>query len=134
GVGPWPRVLRIAVRIGEEPAHVRRRDFGGPEQMPYTSVTGHPDGAADYGAALEMALAAFDYRRARAERARARAAGRLVGIGVGSYVEFTGAGSATFVGRGMAAISGVDTARVWLDEAGHVRVQTSCPNLGQGVQ
>jgi len=34
----------------------------------------------------------------------------------------------------MASISGVDTARVWLDEEGRVRVQTSCPNLGQGVQ
>ena len=124
----------IAVRLGEDPADVRRRNFVRPEQMPYTSVTGHPYESGDYGAALEMALHAFDYRRARAERARARAAGRLVGIGVSSYVEFTGAGSATFVGRGMAAISGVDTARVWLDKEGHVHMQTSCPNIGQGVQ
>src|SRR5205814_1766864 len=124
----------IAVRLGEDPADVRRRNFVRPEQMPYTSVTGHPYESGDYGAALEMALHAFDYRRARAERARARAAGRLVGIGVSSYVEFTGAGSATFVGRGMAAISGVDTARVWLDKDGHVHMQTSCPNIGQGVQ
>ncbi|TMD18951.1 MAG: xanthine dehydrogenase family protein, partial [Chloroflexi bacterium] len=124
----------IAVRLGMDPADVRRRNFVRAEQMPYTAVTGHPYESGDYEAALEVALDAFDYRRARAERARARAAGRLVGIGIGSYVEFTGAGSATFVGRGMAAISGVDTARVWLDEAGHVRVQTSCPNLGQGVQ
>ena len=124
----------IAVRLRVDPADVRRRNFVRAEQMPYTSVTGHPYESGDYKAALEMALDAFDYRRARAERARARAAGRLVGIGIGSYVEFTGAGSATFVGRGMAAISGVDTARVWLDKAGHVRVQTSCPNVGQGVQ
>ena len=124
----------IAMRLGEDPADVRRRNFVRPEQMPYTSVTGHPYESGDYGAALEMALHAFDYRRARAERARARAAGRLVGIGVSSYVEFTGAGSATFVGRGMAAISGVDTARVWLDKEGHVHMQTSCPNIGQGVQ
>ncbi|HET7466642.1 MAG TPA: xanthine dehydrogenase family protein molybdopterin-binding subunit [Candidatus Dormibacteraeota bacterium] len=124
----------IAARLGLGPADVRRRNFVRAEQMPYTAVTGHPYESGDYTAALEKALEAFDYQRARAERARARAAGRLVGIGLGSYVEFTGAGSSTFMGRGMASISGVDTARVWLDDAGRVRVQTSCPNLGQGVQ
>lgn len=124
----------IAARLGMDPADVRRRNFVRAEQMPYTAATGHPYESGDYTAALEKALEAFDYRRARAERARARAAGKLAGIGIGSYVEFTGAGSSTFVGRGMASISGVDTARIWLDETGRVRMQTSCPNLGQGVQ
>ena len=124
----------IASRLGLDPADVRRRNFVRAEQMPYTAVTGHPYESGDYSAALEAALNAFDYRRARAERARARAAGRLVGIGIASYVEFTAAGSNTFVGRGMASITGVDTARVWLDGAGRIRVQTSAPNLGQGVQ
>jgi aerobic carbon-monoxide dehydrogenase large subunit len=124
----------IASRLGLDPADVRRRNLIRSDQMPYTAVTGHPFESGDYGAALDKALDAFDYRRARAERARARAAGRIVGIGIASYVEFTGAGSAMYVGRGMAAISGVDTGRVWLDEHGVVRVQTSAPNLGQGVQ
>jgi carbon-monoxide dehydrogenase large subunit len=124
----------IAVRLAIDPAEVRRRNFVTPEQMPYTCVTGHPFESGNYPAALEAALAAFDYKRARAEQSSARAAGRLVGIGIGSYVEFTGAGSSTFKGRGMVGISGVDTARVWLGEDGRVRVQTSCPAIGQGVQ
>jgi carbon-monoxide dehydrogenase large subunit len=124
----------IAVRLAIDPAEVRRRNFVTPEQMPYTCVTGHPFESGNYPAALEAALAAFDYKRARAEQSSARAAGRLVGIGIGSYVEFTGAGSSTFKGRGMVGISGVDSARVWLGEDGRVRVQTSCPAIGQGVQ
>jgi carbon-monoxide dehydrogenase large subunit len=123
----------VAARLGLDPADVRRRNLVTPGQMPYTAATGHPYESGDYPAALEMALAAFDYKRARAEQARARAAGRLVGIGLGTYVEFTGAGSATFVGRGMIGISGTDSARVWLGEDGRVRVQTSCPAIGQGV-
>ena len=123
----------VASRLGLDPAEVRRRNFIKAEQMPYRAATGHPYESGDYRATLEAALATFDYRRARAEQARARAEGRLVGVGIGSYVEFTGAGSSTFMERGMAAISGVDSARVWLDEDGHVRVQTSCPDLGQGV-
>jgi carbon-monoxide dehydrogenase large subunit len=124
----------IAVRLGIDPAEVRRRNLVKPEQMPYACVTGHPFESGDYPAALEAALVAFDYRRARAEQSSARAAGRLVGIGIGSYVEFTGAGSSTFKQRGMVGISGVDTARVWVGEDGRVRVQTSCPAIGQGVQ
>jgi carbon-monoxide dehydrogenase large subunit len=69
----------------------------------------------------------------RAERDRWRSEGRAVGLGLGSYVEYTGAGSSTFIGRGMLDISGSDTARVWLDGDGTVHVQTSCPSVGQGA-
>jgi aerobic carbon-monoxide dehydrogenase large subunit len=124
----------IAGRLGLDPADVRRVNLVKPEQMPYTTATGHPYESGDYPAALESALAAFDYRGARAGQARARAAGKLVGIGISSYVEFTGAGSSTFIGRGMVGIPGTDTARVWVDGDGQIRVQTSCPAIGQGVQ
>ena len=124
----------IAVRLGLDPADVRRRNLVTPAQMPYTAATGHPYESGDYPAALEAALSAFDYSGARAEQASARASGRLVGIGLGSYVEFTGAGSSTFKARGMIGIPGTDTARVWVGEDGRLRVQTSCPAIGQGVQ
>src|SRR6266446_594421 len=100
--------------------------------MPYLSVTRHPYESGDYAAALDAAMRAFDYAGARQEQAAARAEGRLVGIGIGSYVEYTGAGSSTFKGRGMADIPGTDTARVWLGEDGKVHVQTTCPAIGQG--
>ncbi|MHB8587458.1 MAG: xanthine dehydrogenase family protein molybdopterin-binding subunit [Candidatus Dormibacteraceae bacterium] len=124
----------IATRLGIDPAEVRRRNFVTKEQMPYTAATGHPYESGDYLATLEAALSTFGYKRARAEQARARASGRLVGIGLGSYVEFTGAGSSTFKARGMVGIPGTDTARVWVDGEGRIRVQTSCPSIGQGVQ
>ena len=124
----------IASQLGIDPADVRRRNLVRPEQMPYTAATGHPYESGDYPAALEAALATFDYTAARVEQARARAAGRLVGIGLCSYVEFTGAGSSTFKGRGTIGMPGTDSARVWVDDEGRVRVQTSCPAIGQGVQ
>src|SRR5437879_10985117 len=55
----------IAGRLGLDPAEVRRRNFVRPEQMPYTSSTGHPFESGNYTAALELALSAFDYSRAR---------------------------------------------------------------------
>ena len=124
----------IAARLSLDPAEVRRTNFVTPEQMPYAAATGHPYESGDYPAALAAALGAFDYEVARDEQVQARAQGRRVGIGIGSYVEFTGAGSATFVGRGMADIPGTDTARLWLGDDGRVHVQTTCPAIGQGVQ
>ena len=124
----------IAVRLRLDPADVRHRNLVTPSQMPYTAATGHPYESGDYPAGLEAALSAFDYLPARAKQAQARASGRLVGIGLSTYVEFTGAGSSTFKGRGMVGIPGTDTARVWIHEDGRLRVQTSCPEIGQGVQ
>src|SRR5467141_2276109 len=100
----------IAARLALDPAAVRRLNFVTPAQMPYVAATGHPYESGDYPAAMDAALLAFDYSRAREEQARARSAGRLMGIGIGSYVEITGAGSSTYVGRGMADIPGTDTA------------------------
>src|SRR5260370_3169001 len=123
----------IAARLSLDPAEVRRINFVTPAQMPYVAATGHPYESGDYSAAMDAALAAFDYARAREDQARARSAGRLTGIGIGSYVEITGAGSSTYVGRGMADIPGTDTARVWLGDDGLVHLQTSCPAIGQGA-
>ena len=122
----------VAARLSLDPAEVRRVNFVRPEQMPYISVTKHPYESGDYGAALDSALKAFDYAGARREQETARGEGRLVGIGIGSYVEYTGAGSSTFRGRGMEDIPGTDTARAWLGDDGRVHVQTSCPAIGQG--
>jgi len=123
----------VAARLSLDPAEVRRANFVRPEQMPYISVTKHPYESGDYGAALDSALKAFDYAGARREQETARGEGRLVGIGIGSYVEYTGAGSSTFRGRGMEDIPGTDTARAWLAGDGRVHVQTSCPVIGQGA-
>jgi carbon-monoxide dehydrogenase large subunit len=124
----------VAGKLGLDPAQVRRRNFIPAERMPYTTVTGHPYESGNHAGALEIALMGFDYAGALEQREAARADGRLVGIGIGSYTEFTGGGSKTFVGRGMIGIPGVDTARVWLGPAGAVRVQTSSPAIGQGSQ
>ncbi len=122
----------VAAKLGLDPAAVRRVNLVRSSQMPYTAVTGHPYESGDYAAALERALEAFDYDGAREEQRRAREAGRLVGVGLCSYVEFTGAGSSTFKSRGMADIPGTDSAHLWVAEDGRVHVQTTCPDIGQG--
>jgi len=114
----------IASRLNLDPLDVRRLNFVKREQMPYRSVTGHPYESGDYAAALDAAASAIGYATLRKEK---------IGIGIASYVEYTGAGSSTFRGRGMEDIPGTDTARVWFADDGHVHVQTSSPAMGQGT-
>jgi carbon-monoxide dehydrogenase large subunit len=127
------RIMDIAAgQLGIDPAEIRRRNLIPGSSMPYTTATGHPYESGDFTMALEAALEAFGYERARSEQRAARAEGRAVGIGIASYVEFTAGGSRTFNGRGMVDVHAVDSARILLSEGGRIRVQSSCPDLGQG--
>jgi carbon-monoxide dehydrogenase large subunit len=127
------RLMDIAAHeLAIDPADIRRRNFIPADKMPYTTATGHPYESGDYTAALETALTAFGYEQARAGQETARAAGHAVGIGIASYVEVTAGGSRVFVGRGMVDVHAIDSARIRLAHAGRIRVQTTCPDLGQG--
>lgn len=77
-----------------DPAAVRRRNFVQPEAFPFTTPTGTTYDSGDYEGSLDRAMEAADYEELRAEQARRRAAGdpKLLGIGIATYVEITGAG------------------------------------------
>ena len=127
------RMMDVAAReLGLDPAEIRRRNLVPAESMPYTTVTSHPYESGDFQATLEAALEAFGYEQARIDQDRARADGRSLGIGIASYVEVTAGGSRTFVGRGMVDVHAVDGAHIRVDETGSIRVQSTCPDLGQG--
>ncbi len=94
GYGPPPHnfvlesLMDIAARgLGLDPAEMRRRNYIRPEQFPYTIPSGNEYDSGNYEAALDKVLEMADYRRLREEQASARAAGRLLGIGVVSTIE-----------------------------------------------
>src|SRR5207302_9921777 len=88
----------FAAEIGMDPAEVRRRNFLSPDQSPYTTATGMTYDSGDYATALEQALDAVGYQQLREEQAAARAQGRLVGVGICSFVEVCGAGPSAALG------------------------------------
>ncbi|MGH2697596.1 MAG: xanthine dehydrogenase family protein molybdopterin-binding subunit [Actinomycetota bacterium] len=91
---------RLAHRLGADPAELRLRNFIGPGEFPYESPTGAVYDSGDHPAALRLALELAGYHELRAEQRRRRREGdaRLLGIGIGSYVERSGgpAGSTEF--------------------------------------
>jgi aerobic carbon-monoxide dehydrogenase large subunit len=123
---------RIAERVGIDPVEARRRNVIPRDGYPFTSASGLVYDSGDYPKAIEQALALADYDELRRTQRAARAAGRLVGIGVACYTEYTGMGSEVFRRRGMEDVRGVEAATVTMDPDGGVRCALSFPSQGQG--
>jgi carbon-monoxide dehydrogenase large subunit len=122
----------LAERLGVDPAELRRRNFIPRDGYPFTSASGTTYDSGDFPAALEHALALSGYDALRRDQQAARAAGRLVGVGVACYTEYTGMGTEVFRRRGMEDVRGVEGATVTMDSDGGVRCATSFPSQGQG--
>ncbi|MFQ5519760.1 MAG: xanthine dehydrogenase family protein molybdopterin-binding subunit [Candidatus Methylomirabilia bacterium] len=77
----------LAEKLGMDPAEVRRKNFIRPHEFPYRTPTGGLYDSGDYPAAFEKALAVARYDELRREQARARAEGRLMGVGLAVAVD-----------------------------------------------
>lgn len=122
----------LAERCGLDPAEVRRRNLVPREAHPWTSPSGLTYDSGDLPAALAGVLALADYEGLRRAQGQARAQGRLVGIGLACYTEYTGMGSQVFRRRGMEDVPGIEGASVRLEPDGSVRCLVSFPSQGQG--
>ena len=122
----------VAARVGLDPAEVRRRNLIPREGYPHVSPSGMRYDSGDFPKALEQALAAADYDGLRVAQREARRHGKLVGIGLACYTEYTGMGSDVFRGRGMDDVPGIEAASVRVEPDGGVRCATSFPSQGQG--
>src|SRR5712691_9214600 len=80
----------LAVRLKLDPADVRKRNFIPPDKFPYDTALGNSYDSGEYARALDHALGKSGYPALRKEQEAARATGRLVGIGLASYVEICG--------------------------------------------
>ena len=84
----------FAHEIGMDPLEVRKKNFWQPDEFPATMGCGFALDSGNYEAAVDKLVASADYAGMRRRQEEARAEGRLVGIGVGSYVEVCGFGPA----------------------------------------
>ena len=128
------RLIELAAaQLELDPAQVRRVNYVPPEAFPYRTASGLRYDSGTYASALDRALEEIGYVQFEEERELAAAEGRRIGLGIASYVEYTGTNSHTYRSRGMTNVLGYDAGRVAVNEDGTVSVWTSCPALGQGV-
>ncbi|MEO8970232.1 MAG: molybdopterin cofactor-binding domain-containing protein [Ktedonobacteraceae bacterium] len=119
----------VAYELGKDPAEVRKLNFIKKDQFPYKSAAGAVYDTGDYIIALDKAMEIIDYKNLRAEQARKRADGKLMGIGISSYIEICGFGP-----KGTAPVGLYESARVRVEQSGTVMVYTGSSPHGQGEE
>lgn len=122
----------LASRLGLDPVEVRHRNFVPEGRFPHMSPSGLVYDGGSFREALERVCVLAGYEHLRREQQEARRRGKLLGIGLSCYVEYTGLGSTTFRRRGMTEIPGHEGATVRVEPDGTVRVHVSFPHQGQG--
>jgi carbon-monoxide dehydrogenase large subunit len=86
------RVIDAAAdATGIDAAELRRRNLIKPEKIPYTTAFGNTYDSGEFPAVFERALKAADYQGFRDRRKAAKKRGKLRGIGIGCYLEISGA-------------------------------------------
>lgn len=116
---------KIAAELGIDRVEIRRRNFIEVAQMPYRRPiqamgTELVYDSGDYALLMDKVEREFHLEAVRAEVARRREAGELVGIGYGWFVEKSGLGP-------------YEGARVVVDTNGSVLLTTGTSSVGQGV-
>jgi carbon-monoxide dehydrogenase large subunit len=118
----------LARELNMDPAEVRRKNFIPKTKFPFQTQMGAVYDSGDYEKALDAALKFANWEQLKAERDKARAEGRLVGLGLAMYVEVCGVGpSFTMPGTG-----GWEHSQVTVERDGRISATTGASPHGQG--
>ncbi len=110
----------LADETGIDPAELRRRNYIAPDAFPYTTPTRAVYDSGEYARNLDKALELAGYENLCQEQARRRQnGGKLMGIGLSTYVEVCGFGP-------------WEMGSVSMDEAAKVTILTGTSPHGQG--
>ena len=108
-----------AFDLGLSPAEIRRRNFITPEAMPYSTALGATYDSGEFQKNLEDALEMSGWNNFDSRRTSAKARGKLLGIGLASYIEKCAGGSP-------------EQARLEVSAEGHVTLYIGTLSNGQG--
>lgn len=119
----------VANKLEMDPLEVRRKNFIGKNEFPYTTGTAVAYDSGDYTRALDKVLSIVDYPSLRKEQATLRKQGRYLGIGFSTYVEICGMGPSAAMPAG-----GWESSTVRVDPTGKVTVLSGISPHGQGQE
>ncbi len=117
----------VARHLDMDPAEVKRKNFIKSDQFPFATQMGAVYDSGDYEKALDLALKNANWEGLKAERDRARAEGRLVGLGLAFYVEVCGLGPSASLPTG-----GWEYSSVTVERSGKITATTGASPHGQG--
>ena len=119
----------VAAELKMDPAEVRRKNFPAASEFPFHTATGLDYDSGNYEAALDKAQQLAGYAGLREQQTKARAEGKLIGIGISTYVEICALGPSQAMPAG-----GWESATVRIEPTGKVTVLTGASPHGQGQE
>jgi len=124
----------LARELGMDPMELRRKNWIGHEEFPFTTIAGLEYDSGNYEAATERALELFGYEELREEQQRLREAGDPVqlGIGISTFTEMCGLAPSRVLGSLSYGAGGWEYAQVRVLPTGNVEVVTGSSPHGQG--
>lgn len=121
----------VAAELGMDVVEVRRKNFPAPfgGDQPFKTATGLFYDSGNYQAALDKAIKMVDYDKLREDQKKARAEGRMIGVGVSTYVEICAMGPSPALPAG-----GWESATVRIEPTCKVTILTGASPHGQGQE
>ncbi len=119
----------VAAELKMDPVQLRRKNFPAADEFPFHTATGLDYDSGNYEAALKKALDLSGYQKLRDEQKKTRANGKLMGIGISSYVEICALGPSQAMPAG-----GWESATVRIEPTGKVTIMTGASPHGQGQE
>ena len=124
----------LALEIKLDPSEVRMRNFIPENEFPHTAAMGISYDSGNYSAAMRKALEIADYEKLRERQQKLRAEGKLMGIGISSYVEICGLGPSSVVRSTGFGLGLWESSTVRVHPTGKVSVFTGASPHGQGEE
>ncbi len=125
------RLMETAARqLNVDPAQLRRANFI--TQFPHQTPVIMAYDTGDFNASLDAAMKAIDYAGFPARKAKAKADGKLRGIGVSCYIEACGIAPSKAVGSLGAGVGLWESAEVRVNPVGTIEILTGSHSHGQG--
>jgi aerobic carbon-monoxide dehydrogenase large subunit len=127
-------VDELAAELGMDPMELRRKNWIGSDEFPFTTVTGLTYDSGNYEVATDRALDLFGWTELQAERDRRRSSKDPVqlGLGISTFTEMCGWAPSRLLGALKYAGGGWEHASVRVLPTGKVEVITGVSPHGQG--
>jgi len=117
----------LARELRMDPAEIRRKNFIPKDRFPFQTQMGAVYDSGDYEKALDVALEKSNWTELKKQRDKAKAEGRLVGLGLAMYVEICGVGPSATLPTG-----GWEHGEVVIERDGRITAMTGASPHGQG--
>ena len=126
--------MRLRREIGREPHEIRALNMVGPESMPFMSIARKHFDSGNYPASVHKVADMIGVSEIRKSQTSPQSDGRLIGVGMGSYVEQTAHGTSVFASWGVSMVPGYEQATVRLTPDGGLELRIGVQSHGQGME